>query len=150
VISHKAIIAIRAILAVARHGAGRPIHIKKISEVTGVSAKYLQVILIELKCAGLLQSTRGPQGGYQLARSAAEISFLDVVRVTDGSLALAPCFGLAKLRQCSGCYKREHCIIRKSLAPASGAAETALSLFHLKARAASAISGAKFVSSDTQ
>ena len=53
----------------------------------GLPAKFLESILNDMRRAGLLTSQRGPEGGYRLARPAAEISVADVIRPLDGPLA---------------------------------------------------------------
>ena len=49
--------------------------------------RSLENILIELRQAGIVRSQRGPEGGYWLGRSAAEISVADVIRAVEGPLA---------------------------------------------------------------
>ena len=49
--------------------------------------KYLENILLQMRRAGLVRGQRGPEGGYVLARPAAEISLADVIRAVDGPLA---------------------------------------------------------------
>ncbi len=49
--------------------------------------KFLDLILSELRRAGFIQSIRGPEGGYVLARPAKSISIADIIRVLDGPLA---------------------------------------------------------------
>lgn len=58
-----------------------------LASAQGIPAKYLEAILGSLRRAGLLRSQRGPDGGYRLARAAAEISIADVIRAIDGPLA---------------------------------------------------------------
>lgn len=53
----------------------------------GLPAKFLESILNDMRRAGLLSSQRGPDGGYRLARPAAEITVADVIRPLDGPLA---------------------------------------------------------------
>ena len=58
-----------------------------ISERQGIPFKFLENILLELKHAGLVDSHRGADGGYWLARPAAEITLADVIRAVEGPLA---------------------------------------------------------------
>ena len=51
-----------------------PLHIREISEAYGIPERYLVQILLQLKGAGLVASTRGAAGGYRLARPASSIS----------------------------------------------------------------------------
>lgn len=67
--------------------ADQPRTVEQLSAAQRIPAKYLESILGELRRAGLLRSQRGPEGGYRLARSPAEISVADVIRALDGELA---------------------------------------------------------------
>ena len=61
--------------------------LKEIAEATSISRKYLEQIASSLAAAQLVRSARGASGGYRLARSAMNITMLDVLTVTEGSLA---------------------------------------------------------------
>lgn len=67
--------------------ADAPRTVDQLSAAQNIPAKYLESILGELRRGGLLRSQRGPDGGYRLARTAAEISIADVIRALDGELA---------------------------------------------------------------
>ena len=85
-ISAKAEYACLAVIALAqRRPENRPVPIREIAEAQGIPETFLTQILLKLKGAGLVLSTRGSAGGYRLARSPEEISLLDVLRVVDGS-----------------------------------------------------------------
>jgi Rrf2 family protein len=73
--------ALRALLALARHGGGRHLAAETIAELTGAPANYLGKTLYALARAGLLRSTRGPSGGFALAVPAEEITIARVVDV---------------------------------------------------------------------
>ncbi len=84
-ISAKAEYACLAILALARTGAdSAPVRIRDIAEEHGIPERYLVQILLQLKGAGLVFSSRGASGGYRLARSADQISLRDVLSAIDG------------------------------------------------------------------
>src|SRR6187431_56628 len=78
-----------AVRAMAELGAapGDSMKAEAISRSQGISFKYLLDILSDLRRAGLVRSKRGPDGGFALARPAAEISLADVFRAIDGPLA---------------------------------------------------------------
>src|SRR5271166_558696 len=63
----------------------RPVPIREIAEAQGIPESFLTQILLKLKGAGLVLSTRGSAGGYRLARSPEQISLLDVLSVVDGN-----------------------------------------------------------------
>ena len=82
--------AIRALQHLAdRHGEG-PVQLAEISEAQNIPAKFLTVILSEMKRAGLVETLRGKEGGYWLGRDPGDITYGDIVRLTRGSLALVP------------------------------------------------------------
>jgi Rrf2 family protein len=84
-ISAKAEYACLALLALAQQAPeGPPVRIREISETHGIPERYLVQILLQLKGAGLVISTRGASGGYQLARPAARIALSEVLDVIDG------------------------------------------------------------------
>ncbi len=85
-ISAKAEYACLAVLALARHGPGAPpLHIREISETYGIPDRYLVQILLQLKGAGLVTSTRGASGGYQLARAASSITLSEILGAIERS-----------------------------------------------------------------
>lgn len=67
--------------------ADAPRTVDQLSAAQRIPPKYLESILGELRRGGLLRSQRGPDGGYRLARPAADISIADVIRALDGELA---------------------------------------------------------------
>ena len=67
-ISTKGRYALRFMLDLAAHGEGRYVPLKEISARQGVSLKYLEQIVSQFGKLGLLESVRGPQGGYRLAK----------------------------------------------------------------------------------
>jgi Rrf2 family protein len=67
----------------ARHGEPKPVRLVEIAEVHDIPQRFLVQILLQLKGAGLIASTRGAAGGYQLVRPPAEISLADVLDVID-------------------------------------------------------------------
>jgi Rrf2 family protein len=77
--------ALRAVCELA--AANAPRTVEQLSAAQHIPNKYLESILGELRRDGLLRSQRGPEGGYRLARSPAQISIADVIRALDGELA---------------------------------------------------------------
>ena len=77
--------ALRAVSELA--AANAPRTVDQLSTAQLIPHKYLESILGELRRGGLLRSQRGAEGGYRLARPAAEISIADVIRALDGELA---------------------------------------------------------------
>jgi Rrf2 family cysteine metabolism transcriptional repressor len=70
-----------------RHNQG-PIQIKDIAAAHDIPQHYLEQLLVSLKKAGFVESSRGPQGGYVLARKPSEIQVLDILTILDGKLEI--------------------------------------------------------------
>lgn len=83
--------ALRFMIDLAQHDSTEYISLKDISERQGVSVKYLEQITSLLSKFGLLQSVRGPQGGYKLAKSADKYTVGEILRVTEGNLVPVAC-----------------------------------------------------------
>ena len=74
-----------AMLELASQYQGRkPVRIRTIAQRHGIPARFLVQILLQLKAAGLVQSTRGAAGGYQLTRDPALVTLCDVTQILDG------------------------------------------------------------------
>ena len=90
-ISTKGRYALRLMIDLAQHDAGGYIPLRDISRRQEISAKYLEQIVVQLSRAGVVTSTRGAQGGSQLARLPSEYTVGDILRITEGSLAPVAC-----------------------------------------------------------
>src|SRR5579862_8962093 len=66
-----------------KHPTSQPVQIKNIAQTHGISQRFLVQILLQLKAAGLVASSRGTSGGYQLSRAPEDISLADIVHVID-------------------------------------------------------------------
>jgi Rrf2 family protein len=86
-VSAKADYAVRAAAELAAARPGTPLKREQISQAQHIPSKFLETILLELKHAGIVKSQRGAEGGYALARPAADISLADVIRAVDGPMA---------------------------------------------------------------
>ncbi len=85
-VSAKADYAIRAAVELAAAGEG-PVKGDAIAHAQQIPQNFLENILADLRNAGLVASRRGAEGGYWLARPAAEVTLADVIRAVDGPLA---------------------------------------------------------------
>lgn len=107
--------ALKALLNIARaKGATR--QVSAISEQEKIPRKFLESIMSDLRRVGLVSSTRGNMGGYQLARPADLITFGEVVRVTDGPLAMLPCVSRNFYQRCEDCPDELNCQLRSLFA----------------------------------
>lgn len=66
------------------YGSGEPVRIRNIADEHGIPSRFLVQILLQLKGAGFVNSTRGASGGYQLIKPPAEISLGEVMSVIEG------------------------------------------------------------------
>jgi Rrf2 family protein len=85
-ISARADYALRAAVELAAAGGG-PVKLEALASSQALPPKFLETILGELRRGGLLRTQRGAEGGYWLARPAADITLADVIRASDGPLA---------------------------------------------------------------
>jgi Rrf2 family transcriptional regulator, cysteine metabolism repressor len=96
-ISQKGLYALQAMMRLARrYHEGGAIRIREIAYDEGLPEKFLELILLELKNARLVESVRGAKGGYRLRRPPSAIYLAEIIRLMDG--ALAPFGDAAQLR----------------------------------------------------
>jgi len=86
-ISQKGLYALQAMMMLARHHHQGAIKIREIAYEEDLPEKFLELILLELKNARMVESVRGAKGGYQLRRDPAEIQLSEIMRLIDGPLA---------------------------------------------------------------
>ncbi|CAN7455356.1 MULTISPECIES: RrF2 family transcriptional regulator [unclassified Rhizobium] len=125
-ISQKAKYALRALAALARAEAKRPMLIAEIAEQQKIPKKFLEQILLDLKHRGLVMSKRGKEGGYLLLRPPHEITFGEVLRMIDGPIAPLPCLSQTAYRKCDDCLSEAECEIRHVFARVADATREVL------------------------
>src|ERR1700686_4057858 len=86
-ISQKGLYALQALMMLARWYDQGAIRIRDIAYEEGLPEKFLELILLELKNARIVDSVRGAKGGYQLRRAPSEIRLSEIIRLIDGPLA---------------------------------------------------------------
>jgi Rrf2 family protein len=111
-ISKKAKYGLKALLMLAQVHGEEPVLIVDIAERERIPKKFLELILLELKRHGLVQSKKGKGGGYFLARNPGSITLGDVIRFLDGPIALVPCVSRTAYRKCDDCDDEATCGIR--------------------------------------
>jgi Rrf2 family protein len=74
----------------AHHTESQPVRLRTIAQAHRIPPRFLVQILLQLKAAGLVESTRGSSGGYQLARPPEEISLAEVISAIDRNSAVPP------------------------------------------------------------
>jgi Rrf2 family protein len=109
-LSSKAKYALRAILVLA---ADRPntswTSATTIAERADVPRKFLEAILVQLRDQGVIESRRGPIGGHKLRLSPTEVTVADIIRITDGPIALTPCASRTQFGVCKDCRDSRTC-----------------------------------------
>ena len=68
-----------------------PVSLAEVAERQSISISYLEQLIAKLKKAGIVQSTRGAQGGYSLAKEPEDISVGEILRALEGSLSPVDC-----------------------------------------------------------
>jgi Rrf2 family protein len=86
-ISQKGLYALQAMMMLARHHHQGAIRIRDIAYEESLPEKFLELILLELKNARMVESVRGAKGGYQLRREPGDIRLSEIIRLIDGPLA---------------------------------------------------------------
>jgi len=86
-ISQKGLYALQAMMMLARHYHQGAIKIREIAYEENLPEKFLELILLELKNARMVESVRGAKGGYQLRRAPSDIQLSEIMRLIDGPLA---------------------------------------------------------------
>jgi Rrf2 family protein len=114
VLAQKTRYALRSLLFLVEEGRGGPVQLGRIAETQRVPPKYLELIMLDLKKAGLVKSARGPKGGYQLAREPELISFGEIVRSMEGPIALVSCASVNFYAPCGDCQDEASCAIRRA------------------------------------
>ena len=94
---------LKALVYLSQLPAGQLAFVSDIASSNNIPKKFLDAILAELRNAGFVQSRKGKDGGYRLARSASEIKVGHVVRVLDGPLAPIPCASRTRYERCEDC-----------------------------------------------
>ncbi|MES0341447.1 MAG: Rrf2 family transcriptional regulator [Candidatus Humimicrobiaceae bacterium] len=98
----------RLMMELAHHFGEGPVLLKDISRVQDISLKYLGQLIIPLKIAGLIKSTRGSHGGYFLSRPPEKINLSEVVNAVEGPIAFSECVDSPDI-----CYRSKTCAARE-------------------------------------
>ncbi|WP_378950198.1 RrF2 family transcriptional regulator [Mesorhizobium sp. ANAO-SY3R2] len=94
---------LKALVYLSHLPSGQLAFVGDIATANNIPKKFLDAILGELRNAGFVQSRKGKDGGYRLAKPAAEIKIGHVVRVLDGPLAPIPCASRTQYQPCDDC-----------------------------------------------
>jgi Rrf2 family protein len=92
IFSAKAEYGVRLMVELGRHEGAQPLSLRAIAQSEGLPLDYMEHVVARLKKAGLVTSSRGVHGGYQLARPSDQIPMDQVVLALEGSIAPMECF----------------------------------------------------------
>jgi Rrf2 family protein len=111
-LSMKAKYGLQAMAVLAREYGNGTVLIADLASAEKIPRKFLEVILLELKRKGILESKKGKGGGYQLRRHPSKISVGELIRALDGTIALLPCVSQTAYRRCDECIDETTCGLR--------------------------------------
>lgn len=103
---------LRALQDLAAHYQDNPVPGKELAQRNNIPQKFLEQILTILKHGRIVNSQKGPQGGYALARPPEQITLAEVIRLLDGPLAPIPCVSATAYEPC-GCPNMDTCGLRR-------------------------------------
>lgn len=99
--------AVTAMLDLALHFDNGPITLADISQRQGISLSYLEQLFSKLRKHELVDSTRGPGGGYRLSRNASEIAVAQVITAVDEKVESTRCGGLSNCHDGNPCLTHD-------------------------------------------
>ena len=104
ILTTKARYAVTAMLDIAYHTEGKPISLPEIAVRQNISLSYLEQLFSRLKKNGLVESIKGPGGGYRLSKGADDIVISDVIQAVEENLETTACNGK------SNCHNNQQCL----------------------------------------
>lgn len=99
--------AVTAMLDIALHHERGPVSVAEVADRQDISSSYLEQLFGKLKRAGLLQSVRGPGGGYELARALDAISVSDIIAAVGEGVDATRCKGAADCQEGDTCLTHD-------------------------------------------
>lgn len=99
--------AVTAMLDLALHATEKPVPLADISARQGISLSYLEQLFAKLRKQGLVDSARGPGGGYKLSRVATQIAVADVINAIDEKVNVTRCEGAGDCQNGEPCLTHE-------------------------------------------
>jgi len=115
--SKKSEYGLRALIELTRSYGRDPLPRHQIAERQHIPIVFLEQILLALKHAGLLASTRGAQGGYALIKPPSKVTLGQVIRTLDGPLAPISCVSKTAYQKCQDCpyAKKAYCPLQNAM-----------------------------------
>jgi Rrf2 family protein len=100
---------LKAMLALGERFGKGPVLIAELAKEESIPLKFLEVILLDLKGHGLLESKKGKGGGYQMGRPPSTVTVGSIIRMLEGPLAPLPCASETAYKPCEECRDIENC-----------------------------------------
>lgn len=97
-----------------RAGSCHALRIEEIARRSGTPKRFLEHILLDIRNAGIIASTRGRSGGYTLIKEPAQVSIPNLLRLIDGPIAPLPCLSRNAYQRCEDCTDEASCRIRRA------------------------------------
>jgi Rrf2 family protein len=111
-LSKRAKYALKALIYLAADASGGPVRIEDLAQKEDIPQKFLELILLDLRNRGILQSKKGKGGGYYLARDPKTVIVGELIRHFDGPLASVPCASQTAYARCTDCRDEAGCGVR--------------------------------------
>jgi Rrf2 family protein len=125
-LSKKCKYALQALEFLAGESYQKPVLVSEIASAKSIPKKFLELILLDLKNHGVVQSKKGKGGGYFLGKPPEQISIGHIVRIIDGPLAPIPCVSQMAYAKCEECRDESTCGIRSIMKDARDAMASVL------------------------
>jgi Rrf2 family protein len=100
---------LKAVIALGKRYQQGPVLISTLAQEESIPLKFLEVILLDLKSHGLLESKIGRKGGYRLSRPPSAVTMGTIVRILEGPLAPLPCASETAYKPCEDCSDIDNC-----------------------------------------
>jgi Rrf2 family protein len=111
-LSKKCKYALKALVCLGREYGKGNLLTEDIARSANVPKKFLELILLDLKRGGWVQSKQGAGGGYQLVQQPRKITLAEIYRFFDGAIALQPCVSEKFHAKCDDCPDEEACSLK--------------------------------------
>ena len=106
---------LKALLVMARERDNGPLVVADLASREALPRKFLEAILLELKRHRIVDSRKGPGGGYFLRREPSAITFGEIIRALDGPLAAVSCVSATAYSPCAECLDEKTCGVRLAM-----------------------------------
>jgi Rrf2 family protein len=107
-LSTKGRYAVRAMFDLSFYSKGEPVPLSRISEREEISLHYLEQLFNKLRKGGVVESVRGPAGGFRLARKPADITVEEIIRIVEGPIVPVACLEQKDKKRI--CHRAEKCV----------------------------------------